>query len=354
MKLHIDPKKDKNSYQKVLFGGIEVGKADGNWGEKGRNYHIQFNINILELSLENEIKEFFGLDLDSFSLPVNINSFRNMDWVDFESSSLWFDQELTCTINLTPDFLKWDKPIDLLTLAENLEKLTEEIPNFNYDILEQGLFIILKFDSKKNINDEYFRILNAIDFEVEQIFQKFGQEKIGKHILNIFSFPIESRQACEQYLIYFSKFLEDLGIDVTSKIDSQLKNTFFTIIPNDSSEALSNIRNLLNIYLSLPEAPDLQPFVGNYPDVGASQLIANVYHLKSQLAMANAVIQSNDATIESLKFINYQKTLFIESKLNTNEEKTLDGLLTINEYEGKGFKINFPELFRRLKRKFYK
>jgi len=65
-------------------------------------------------------------------------------------------------------------------------------------------------------------------------------------------------------------------------------------------------------------------------------------------------MQNNDATIESLKFTNYQKTILIESHLNKNEEKTLDGLLTINEFEGKGYKVNLPELFRRMKRYFDK
>jgi len=87
-----------------------------------------------------------------------------------------------------------------------------------------------------------------------------------KHLLNVFSFPPDIKHACEQYLIYFSKFLQDLGIDAQSKLGSQSKSTFFTVTPTDSQEALSKIKILLDIYLNLPEASNLSQISINYSD----------------------------------------------------------------------------------------
>lgn len=344
----------KNGYRKVLLDNIEIGVTDGEWDLPGGEFSIEFEIEFLKLLPDIQLKELFVRGLCSFRLPIETNKFEHLDWLDFDSSSLWFDYESICTVNIKPDFLKWNKSIELLTLVEHLESLTEIIPNNSSNILEEGLFIVFKIDSDKTINDEYLRILNFIDQEVKIVLEKNKTHTLENHLLNIFSFPTEIRQVCEQYLIYFSKFLEDLGINVTSKLDSQTQTTYFTIIPKDSNEALKNIRGLLDIYLNLPDAPDFEHISSSYSDLSLQQLIANVYHLKSQLALVNSMIQLKDATIESLKFTNHHKSLLIESKSLKNEEKTLDGLITINEFEGKGFNVNLPEIFRRLKRIFNK
>ena len=350
-------RKNDSFYHDVFFNGEIVGEADGMWNNDGRFYHIDFELKVLNLFKNFNLMYLFGDNLDSFSLPVDINKFHNLDWIDINKSSIWFNYEdFNATIYLSPDFLKWSKPISLLTLIEKLnvtltEKgLTEKIND--EDILEIGIYLKFSSNFNYNISYEYNRILTILNNEIADIVEENNRELNKNHLVNIFSFPPEIRQACEQYLIYFSKFLEDLGIDTTVKLDAQTKNTFFTVIPKNSNDALFKIKELLDIYISLVDEPNLEMVSYTEYDLSINQLLSNVYHLKSQLVLLNSILQAKDATIESLKFTNYQQTLLIELNSKKNEEKVLDGMLTINEFQGKGFKINLPEILRRLKRRF--
>lgn len=355
IKINLQKKIGNTDYEVTLDDNI-VGSGS-NWGETGYEYHINFSYEIFKFSSAYTIDELFKYNIGSFSLPIDIDLFKNFNWIEVDQSSFWVDHELSGTLHLKPNFLNWNKPIDILTfknlLLENLsdkEITLEDIPNAS-DFVEFGFTLNSKINFDKNIHDEYKRIMALIDNEIEKILKKNEQEN---NLTNIFTFPPEIRSACEQYLIYFSKFLEDLGIQVTSKLDSKEGTTLFTVIPKNSEEALSNIKELLDAYLKFPETNNIEIISSNYTDVSVQQLIANIYHLKSQLLLSNSIIQNKDATIESLKFTNYQQSLIINSNSNSNEEKTLNGLVTLSEYEGKGFKINLAEIFRRLKREFKK
>jgi len=343
-------KKDEINYD-VFLNNILIGTAHGNMSEE-KEYHINFNDTIWDLSNEYNFNDFFDLNISSFSFDFNSEKFEYLDWIINDKSYIFFNYDMLSTLSVRPNFEEWNKPISLIALFKELEyRLNSENMSidFSQSSIEEGMLINFVIDFDKTISEEYLRILNFLNNNVIEIFEN-SFTMPNKGLLNIFSFPDEIRQACEQYLVYFSKFLEDFGIEVGSKIDSQTKNTFFTVTPKDSEDALSKIKQLLDIYLKLPESADLESGYSNTLDVSAQQLIANVYHLKSQLYLSNSIIQMKEATIESLKLTNYQQTLLI-NRTNNNEEKTLDGLITIGEYEGKGFKINLAEIFRRLKRK---
>jgi len=67
-----------------------------------------------------------------------------------------------------------------------------------------------------------------------------------------------------------------------------------------------------------------------------------------------ALLQVKDTTIEGLKLINYQQNQVItkQKESDSKEEKILGVIVSLKEYEGKGFKIDLPKLFRMIKRKF--
>ena len=46
-----------------------------------------------------------------------------------------------------------------------------------------------------------------------------------------FNFPEEIKMACKQYLIYFSQFLLDLGIEVKTEVDEKAGQTLFKVMP---------------------------------------------------------------------------------------------------------------------------
>ncbi len=90
----------------------------------------------------------------------------------------------------------------------------------------------------------------------------------------------------------------------------------------------------------------------NYNNIAVKQWEANVYHLKSQLALANSILDAKSATIENLQLSNYQYRQLLKSKESAEEKKEdlIDRIVAIKEYEGKGFSVNFAEILRRLKR----
>lgn len=354
LKFSLSNKDNNNKDLIVNIDNTLVGTAIKDIQGTEREIIIFFNLEILKFSSTSTLTQLFNNNIYAFTIPIDTESFKNLNWIKEDTSSFWFQyDDPTAILSFKPDFLKWNKSVDLLTLIkhlnENLNETDGEFINDYEAIIEDGFSMNFNINHEQNINDEYSRILNTVNQEVEKLLLK---NESNYYLTNIFSFPPEIRSSCEQYLIYFSRFLEDMGIEVTSKIDSQPINTFFTITPKNSGEALLKIRELLNVYLSLPETSNLEVISTNFSDVSVQQLISNVYHLKSQLLLANSIIQNKDATIESLKFSNYQKNILLESNSNkiTDNEKTLNGLLTINEYEGNGFKINLPEIFRRLKR----
>lgn len=352
MDILIQKEKDSKYDYEVLFDRKYVGEASGNWSHN-KEFHIRFILDILKLSNHFTIEDFFEENIYSFSLPVDLTEFKYLDWIEINRSSIYFESEHDSCVCVYPNLLEWNKSINLLGILHGLDKRLSQHNlkiDFDTNILEEGFFITFKPEMNKSISSEYRRILSTINNATNSIIEENEINKSENQLLSIFSFSPEVRQACEQYLIYFSRFLADLGIEVTSKLDCQAKTTFFTIIPKDSDEALKNIKELLDIYLSLPETDDTELQSSGNIDVSVQHLLSNVYHLKSQLILANSIIQTKDATIESLKFINQQQSHLIDSKVNKNQEKTLDGLLTINEYEAKGFNINLPEIFRRLKR----
>jgi len=357
MNLKFD-KVDNGVYDYIAYlDDIIIGEAYDNVGEPNSEFLIFFNNKIFEVSEKYNLADYFQEDICAFSIPINYVKFANLDWIDKELSYLSFAIEGKIIFQLIPNYIKWDRPYNVITFANKLKLILLShgfTVDFKQDVnfLEEGFQISYNFNFDKKINEEYERFLCVIDKEVKNIFENPTLLDIYS-IANKYSFPQEIRQACEQYLIYFSKFLEDYGIEISSALESKNGDTIFTVKPKNSHEALSSIRDLLNFYLSLPDFQNLEIITKDYNDVSVQQLLSNIYHLKSQLFLAHSIIESKNATIESLKFSNFQKQSYIEENLK-NEEKTLDGLVTIQEFEYGSFKFNLPEIFRRLKRKFNK
>jgi hypothetical protein len=92
--------------------------------------------------------------------------------------------------------------------------------------------------------------------------------------------------------------------------------------------------------------------------------LANIQHLKGQLYLAGAALQLKDvtigqltATVEQQHYLSgkvLQNSLqLVESSADPGDkEDIVEGVVALRKYEGKGFEINLPELYRRLKRRF--
>jgi len=284
-----------------------------------------FNIDSLNLSREWGFPQIFislVIDFPNWSLDLTPNDFTNH-----------FAREIQKIENLA--FTKNDSP--------------------NREGVPYEFYITKKMDSFKVIENELditFDIINGI---INEISKKYNNKKEGVSVETFFSFPEEYKSACEQYLIYFATFLKDLGIEVNTDLENQENGVLFKVFPKDKEAALSQIKEALDVYLALPVQQNLEIVANNFQDASVQQLMSNVYHLKSQLMLAQSTLQMKNATITSLELSNYQlKQIVDKYEVQTkDEEQILGGNVTIKEYDGNGLKINLPELFRLLKRKIW-
>ena len=122
----------------------------------------------------------------------------------------------------------------------------------------------------------------------------------------------------------------------------------FAVTPRAGEEALGRVREALKSFLAIPSAASLE--LTDQPDVAAQQLETNVLHLKSQLLMASATIELKDATIQILQ--SGRDISILDANPESDSEMIVGDMVEIKKYEGPGFAVNFPELLRRLKRRF--
>jgi hypothetical protein len=89
------------------------------------------------------------------------------------------------------------------------------------------------------------------------------------------------------------------------------------------------------------------------------RLEAQIMHLKGQLTLAQATVEAKNATIELQRDRLIYQGQLLESRLlpgpnplekpEAERESILDGMVEIKKYEGKGFNVNLPKLFRGLR-----
>jgi hypothetical protein len=183
-------------------------------------------------------------------------------------------------------------------------------------------------------------------------------------LVTFFEFPQTVRTACQQYLLYFVQFLSDLGIDADAELKEDAQRILFSVTPRDDSEGLERIQEALQAFLSIPISSEFNDYAAITLDIAGQQLSANVMHLKSQLALARAIDQAKNATIETLELSNFQyrQMMLVQtpealpsksgSISGTSEKEDLiKGLITVTPLKGKGFEIDLPNLLRSLKRR---
>lgn len=223
--------------------------------------------------------------------------------------------------------------------------------------------------SNTNSNDTIKAVLERKKPYLDEIYEKVSilliEQSKRNAVVSIFNFPEQIRVPCEQYLIYFADFLKNLGIDATTDINHEAGKVLFSVIPESEEIALQQIREALDVYLNLPSnIPNMQ-FVSMDIGIKEQQLLAQVQHFMSQIMLANALTQAQRETIENQQIIINQQQKVIDAsilqqslltKTLKNEaednEKILGGTISLTKYEGKGFNINTPNIYRLLREKF--
>lgn len=150
-------------------------------------------------------------------------------------------------------------------------------------------------------------------------------------------------------------------MEASAELQHEAGEVLFAVTPKDKEEALDKIRTALSVYLNLP-ASNID---GVEVDVLTQRLASNVYHLKSQLALTHAVLQAKEATLQAQQYTIGQQERLLSGEVMTDSlvelatqstkldrEQVFDGIAEITKYEGKGFSVNLPEIYRRLRRLF--
>lgn len=350
--VEFEKKNDKDKYIKVNgksdLKSFLVGKSAGFYNEDVIDELC--NATFLEL----------GEHLDSVSWDIDSNEFERLNAEIVVKDT--YNQYLKCPLiqfEININWEEWSKQWSISDFAEELSNYVEDINDSTIeyyeeddDFLTNGFGLRFYINSPelviKNQMEKYHKKFNEIiDIVNDRLILKLNKSSD----VSIFKFPPEIKTACEQYLIYFTQFLKDIGIEATADLTNENNKVLFSVTPKDKTEGLERIKDALLVYLNLPSAPGIEVYQSQ--DIAVQQLQSNIMHLKGQLMLAKSTIQLKDATIEALQLTNYQyrSALDTMNSKKDSEEALLDGIVKVGSYKKFGVTFELGKIFKKLKRK---
>jgi|ERR1039458_1108574 hypothetical protein len=308
----------------------------------------------------------------SFTIPFEVEWNTDIDEVEVSFFDYYLNQGLKVKksrkikFTLKPDWEQWAKSYSIAEYVEAFERAVKNLPKSGVRYCEDDKHI--SNDGRSNgfgiqcrmisgnpvIRDEINRcaeVFKTVCSEAEKLLVATARKN---SVTTFFSFPPAVRTACEQYLLYFVQFLEDLGIKADAEIKEDARRVLFSVTPTDEKVALEQVRQALETYLKLPDMPDFGATASQYPNLAVQQLQGNILHLQSQLTLARASLQVQEATIEALQLSNYQYRQLLSSaekpKEKSADEPLIGDTVHVTKIEGKGVKVDLPLILKRLKR----
>jgi hypothetical protein len=358
--MNIEIKKIGNKTYKNEYVFLVDGKPDEEtnvYEISGRIYIHSTNNYLLTEFKQWTISNFKELSIGNISFNLETDSYYNYKKIEID---ILKNNQVFIIVEVQAESEVWNKPFSITQFANEIELNCHDNILYHQDDKEtllNGFGIALKFvEYEEPIN----RYIDMMIDEYENICQKseikLFEELNKSSLISYFNFPHEIEAACKQYLVYFTEFLKDIGINAESNISTHRGQTLFTVKPEDKTQALALIKDTLNMYLNLPSSTEIGQINILHQDIGVQQLMSNIQFLQSQIMLGNAILQAKNSSIESLELTNYQLKQIVDSKdkelLKYNQgEEIIDGIVRVNKYESKGFTIDLGELLRRIKRK---
>ncbi|MCF4968443.1 hypothetical protein [Nostoc sp. CMAA1605] len=304
----------------------------------------------------------------SFSYPFS--------WEDgFESFHIR-DITLSCTDNLFKLIFgfgfQYDNWKQLWSMPEHGKEFisvlhAKHLSDFKYehwydDDILNGFAVSFKIQNQSlPIQVELEALLSVLEQVHEQTVTNLSLKAESNAVIVKFNFPDEVKVACEQYLLYFVQFLHDIGIEATAELKEKAESVLFSVIPKNKEEALENIKTALGIYLRLPSNPTLNAVTFSEPNIEVQRLVANIYHLQSQLTLASAVIQQKEQFIQQQQSLIQQQLLsgqiLVQSIQDNKDEKEdkesiVGDVVSVKKFDWEFIELDLPTLIRRLKKTF--
>ncbi|MEQ7053793.1 hypothetical protein ABN764_24460 [Paenibacillaceae sp. P-4] len=361
--IEVKKKDDEKGVKELWNNGTAINTADFRiYGNS--NYWVSvIDSNLSEILMKNTFNS-ISKDIRKLSLYYPLEFWNLIEDViverDYKNSNL-----VNFIFKLEWDFEVWKQPYSILELAQVMEQVVSDYNSIGIEWVQEDDEVVsngchircTQFDHSLTISD----VFNEYVPYIREIYDKayvLLYTRSDNSVISIFDFPEEVRVPCEQYLVYFMQFLKEIGIEATTSIQNDAGKVLFSITPISSEIALEQIRDALDIYLQLPVSLTNVQYNPLVVEPNVQQLIANVQHLNSQLLLARAITQANEITIRNQQnMISQQRELidsailqrsYIGSKEEKNE-KILGGAFTIKKYEGNGFAVDIPEIYRRIK-----
>ncbi len=322
------------------------------FGIKEPNYQLLINGYVVnDLKVGENYKESLGLpnyyvitkgndSLQTISnLTLNelriarVESIKLTNWAKWEgfNISITFGRdikskkEILFEVSFDPDLTNWKLPYSYNDYFKVFRDIWNEVYGSDYQetlyiggnddkfkpVLKAILNDLTLAEETENNLDQFFRIH-------QKTLSKLKDEHFKDSLLTSFNFPDKLKISCEQYLLYFAQFLQDLGINATSDLKEEAGKILFSVTPTDDIEALDKIREALAVYLNLPASPII------YDDsFAAMRLHQQIENLQHSQRMAVRELQFNE------------KLLVAQSDMINEKNVTISQLQTVNEQQQK-------------------
>lgn len=356
----------------IVIDGVPISKDLGRASKLLRNDTMSVYINdatlvnrVVKKSFEDISKKIIILHL-SYSLGFN-------DYInEIEVKQNYYGQEeIFIEYNFSWDIERWKSPFSIEEFAGVMETVVAAYKDQCFEwvqedeIISNGCHIRYNFVDKietiESVLERNIPIIKEITEKVDNLLLKYSKEY---SLVRLFNFPEEVRVACEQYLLYFGVFLENIGINAITGVSHESGKALFSVTPESEETALEQLNMALEIYLQLPDKLSSMSFESAQLNPKEQQLLSNIDHLKGQLRLAHALSETQRETIQNQRVIIKQQQDLIASSvlqqslvgtevLNDDQEEVLGGFASITNYEGNGFQVNFPNIYRWFKKRMF-
>lgn len=260
---------------------------------------------------------------------ARVESIKLANWVKWEgfNISVSFHPEfkskqcIQFEVEFEPDLVNWNFPYSYNTYYEifrnTWEKEIDKNPLFGVGGKKDKFMPVVK----AILNDLSLReeIENNIKQFAEIHIKTLSQLKelqFENSLLTSFNFPEAFKVPCEQYLLYFAQFLQDLGINATSDLKEEAGKVLFSVTPTDDVEALDKIREALAVYLNLPASPIV--YDESFAAMRLQQQVENLQHSQK---MAAREIQLAEKLLVAQSDVLREKDIIISQKDSTIEQR---------------------------------
>ncbi|WP_046180353.1 hypothetical protein [Domibacillus tundrae] len=362
---------NEKSKSKLLVDGVTITGDVGHFSSNGTENEWA---RIKDYNLSKKITEATFKEI-----PKEISSiylYYPLDFTEYiKEIQLWRDLNETefteLKFEFSWDFEKWKKPFSIEEFAGAIKEILLDYKGEAVEWMEDSEFLsngcdltFHDFDRNEKIKVELEKKIIIVKEILEKVDRLLITDSRKGSVVNFFDFPEHVRVPCEQYLVYFSEFLKNIGIDVTTDISHQAGRVLFSVTPVSKRTALQQIREALNVYLQLPNNFVSSDLINVHMKPEEQQLAANIQHLQGQLMLANAIMQTQNETMQNQRVMIEQQRQIIDATIlqqsllkdSTNndspdKEEILGGTISLTNLDVKGFQVNIPNIYRWLREK---